>query len=159
MKTRRKTLILGIGNTLLQDEGAGVHAIRLLANLTEHRDDIELMDGGTLSFSLAGAIEDAEQLIVIDAAQYDSPPGTTRIFLGEQMDAFVGGNRKLSVHEVSLIDLLMIARLAEQLPRRRALIGIQPQTIDWGETPSPPVAAAIRQACDQAMQLIEEWHA
>jgi hydrogenase maturation protease len=159
METRRKTLILGIGNTLLQDEGAGVHAIRELAERVAQRDDIELMDGGTLSFSLAGAIEDAEQLIVIDAAQYDGAPGTTKVFLGEQMDAFIGGNRKLSVHEVSLIDLMMIARLADQLPRRRALIGIQPQTIDWGETPSPPVSAAIQLACGQAMQLIEEWHA
>ncbi len=95
MNTRRKTLILGIGNTLLQDEGAGVHAIRMLEQQAVQRDDIELMDGGTLSFLLAGAIEDAEQLIVIDAAQYDGEPGTTKVFVGEQMDAFIGGNRKL----------------------------------------------------------------
>lgn len=157
MNTRRKTLILGIGNTLLQDEGAGVHAIRMLEQQAVQRDDIELMDGGTLSFLLAGAIEDAEQLIVIDAAQYDGEPGTTKVFVGKQMDAFIGGNRKLSVHEVSLIDLMMIARLADRLPRQRALIGIQPHSIDWGETPSPPVAGAIRLACDQAMQLVAEW--
>jgi hydrogenase maturation protease len=157
MKTRRKTLILGIGNTLLQDEGAGVHAIRLLAEQTEQRDDIELMDGGTLSFTLAGAIEDAEQLIVIDSALYDGVPGTTKVFIGEQMDDFIGGNRKLSVHEVSLTDLMMIARLTDHLPQQRALIGIQPQTIAWGESPSPPVAAAIRQACGQALQLAAEW--
>jgi hydrogenase maturation protease len=157
MNSRRKTLILGIGNTLLQDEGAGVHAVLQLAEQAAHRDDIELMDGGTLSFSLAGAIEDAENLIVIDAAQYGGEPGTTRVFLGDQMDSFVGGNRKLSVHEVSLLDLLMIARLADRLPRQRALIGIQPHSIDWGETPSPPVAGAIRLACDQAMQLVAEW--
>jgi hydrogenase maturation protease len=152
-----KTLILGIGNTLLQDEGAGVHAIRMLSEQTVQRDDIELMDGGTLSFSLAGAIEEAENLIVIDAAQLGSEPGTTKVFLGDQMDAFIGDNRKLGVHEVSLVDLLMIARLAEQLPRKRALIGIQPHSIDWGETPSSPVAAGIRLACDQALRLAAEW--
>lgn len=159
MNTRRKTLILGIGNSLLQDEGAGVHAIRQLAEQGLQRNDIELMDGGTLSFALASAIEDADRLIVIDAAQYDGVPGTTRVFIGEQMDEFVGGNRKRSVHEVSLIDLLMIARLADHLPQQRALIGIQPHSMDWGENPTPPVAAAIRQACDQAMQLVEAWHA
>ena len=159
MTGSNKTLILGIGNVLLRDEGAGIHAIRMLAEQVAHRDDIELMDGGTLSFTLAGAIEDAEQLIVIDAAQYDGEPGTTKVFIGEQMDAFVGGNRKRSVHEVSLIDLLMIARLAGQLPQQRALIGIQPRDIDWGETPTPPVAAAIQEACDQALQLVKEWHA
>lgn len=159
MTGSHKTLILGIGNILLQDEGAGVHAIRQLAGVAAQRDDIELMDGGTLSFSLAGAIEDADNLIVIDAAQYDGEPGTTRMFVGEQMDAFIGSNRKCSVHEVSLIDLMAIALLADQLPRQRALIGIQPQTIAWGDAPTPPVSAAIRLACDQAMQLVEEWHA
>lgn len=159
MSASRKTLILGIGNTLLRDEGAGVHAIRMLTEQTAGRDDIELMDGGTLSFTLAGAIEDTEQLIVIDAAQLGGVPGTTQVFEGEQMDAFVGGSRKRSVHEVSLVDLLMIARLADHLPRNRALIGIQPHDVDWGEEPSASVAAAIPQACNRALQLIEEWRA
>ncbi len=159
MTGSHKTLILGIGNVLLRDEGAGVFAIRHLADLAAQRDDIELMDGGTLSFSLAGAIEDADNLIVIDAAQYDGEPGTTKVFVGEQMDEFIGSNRKCSVHEVSLIDLMAIALLAGQLPRQRALIGIQPQTIEWGDTPSLPVSAAIQLACDQAMQLAEEWRA
>jgi hydrogenase maturation protease len=157
MNGSHKTLILGIGNVLLRDEGAGVFAIRQLADLAAQRDDIELMDGGTLSFSLAGAIEDADNLIVIDAAQYDGEPGTTKVFVGEQMDEFIGGNRKCSVHEVSLIDLMAIALLAGQLPGQRALIGIQPQTIEWGDTPSLPVSAAIDLACDQAMQLVAEW--
>jgi hydrogenase maturation protease len=159
MSDRCKTLVLGIGNTLLQDEGIGIHAIRMLAEQTAGRDDIELMDGGTLSFTLAGAIEDADQLIVIDAAQLGGIPGTTQVFEGEAMDSFVGGNRKRSVHEVSLVDLLMIARLADHLPERRALIGIQPQDIDWGESPSPAVAAAIPHACNHALQLIEAWQA
>ena len=158
-KTSGKTLILGIGNILLQDEGAGVHAIRQLAPRLAQHSDVELMDGGTLSFSLAGAIEDAGNLIVIDAAQYDGEPGTTRMFVGEQMDAFIGSNRKHSVHEVSLIDLLAVALLAGRLPQRRALIGIQPQTTTWGDMPTAPIAGAIRQACGQAMQLLGEWRA
>jgi hydrogenase maturation protease len=158
-KTRHKTLILGIGNTLLRDEGAGVHAIRMLAERVAGRNDIKLMDGGTLSFTLAGAIEDTAQLIVIDAAQLGGEPGATQVFEGEQMDSFVGGNRKRSVHEVSLIDLLMIALLAGHLPQKRALIGIQPHDIDWGEQPSPSVTAAIPQACNHALKLVEAWQA
>lgn len=159
MRACCKTLVLGIGNTLLRDEGAGVHVVRRLAEQAAGRDDIELIDGGTLSFTLAGAIEDASQLIVVDAAQLGDAPGAMRVFEGEQMDAFVGGQRKRSVHEVSLVDLLMIARLADHLPRRRALIGIQPQDIDWGEHPSPAVAAAIPRACTHALQLVDGWRA
>lgn len=156
-RRRTTTLILGIGNTLLQDEGAGVHAVRMLAESTAGRDDIELMDGGTLSFTLAGAIEDTPQLIVIDAAQLGAAPGVLQDFEGEAMDSFVGGNRKRSVHEVSLIDLLIISRLAGRLPERRALIGIQPRDVDWGEQPSPAVAAALPQACARALQIVDGW--
>lgn len=159
MDDSQKTLILGIGNILLRDEGAGIHALNQLRGLLAERDDVELLDGGTLSFTLAGAIADADRLIVIDAAQLDAAPGTSQVFEGAHMDAFIGGNRKMSVHEVSLIDLLAIARLSDHLPPQRALIGIQPGAIDWGEAPSPAVAATLPQVCRQALQLIEAWHA
>ncbi len=50
--TASNTLILGIGNTLLSDEGAGVHAVRMLAERLQDHDSVETMDGGTLSFTL-----------------------------------------------------------------------------------------------------------
>lgn len=159
MTDPRKTLVLGIGNILLRDEGAGIHVLRRLSGMLPGRDDVELLDGGTLSFTLAGAIEEAARLIVVDAAQLNAPPGTTQVFVGDEMDAFIGGNRKRSVHEVSLIDLIAIARLAGQLPDQRALVGIQPGEIDWGESPSAAVAEAIPGACGHALELIEAWRA
>lgn len=153
------TLILGIGNTLLSDEGAGVHAIRLLGERYPDSHHVTFLDGGTLSFTLAGPIEEADHLIVIDAAQLGAAPGTVRVFVEEEMDHFIGSQKKRSVHEVGLVDLLSIARLAEHLPARRALIGIQPDVVDWGETPTAAVRAAIPGACDHAMALVERWHA
>lgn len=153
------TLVLGIGNTLLCDEGVGVHAVRVLAQ--DHPDlaGVEFMDGGTLSFSLAGDVEDATQLIVIDAAELDSAPGTVRAFVGEDMDRFLGVNRKRSVHEVGLLDLMAVAHLAGHLPQRRALIGIQPDIVDWGDAPTAAVAEAIPQACSLTLDLIAAWRA
>lgn len=155
----RKTLILGIGNTLLSDEGAGVHAIRLLGERLPNASHVTLLDGGTLSFTLAGPIEDADHLIVIDAAELQAPPGTVRVFVEDDMDHFVGYQKKSSVHEVGLQDLLTIARLTDQLPARRALIGIQPELIDWGEEPTRAVREAIPVACDRAQELVEAWRA
>jgi len=157
MTDSNKVLILGIGNSLLRDEGAGIHALNHLRERLAGRGDIDFLDGGTLSFTLAGAIGETSRLIVIDAAQLDAAPGHSQVFEGAEMDAFIGSNRKRSVHEVSLLDLLAIARLSDHLPPQRALIGIQPAEIDWGEHPSPAVAAAIPGVCQQAMQLIEEW--
>lgn len=154
-----QTLVLGIGNTLLSDEGVGVHAITYLQRYHTDLADTEFVDGGTLSFTLAGLIEQAQHLIVIDATQLHAEPGTIRTFIGQEMDQFLNCNRKSSVHEVSLMDLLSIAALAEHLPQQRALIGIQPQIIDWGEQPSAQVQAAIPQACDEVVSLIRTWQA
>ena len=151
------TLVLGIGNTLLSDEGVGVHAIKHLQQHYANIPDTDYIDGGTLSFTLAGLIEQTQNLIVIDATQLHAQPGTIRTYVGDKMDAFLNHNRKSSVHEVSLMDLLSIAALAEQLPSRRALVGIQPQIVDWGEFPSASVRAAIPQACAQVVSLIQAW--
>lgn len=154
-----RTLVLGIGNTLLGDEGAGVHAINQLQERNTELDEVEFMDGGTLSFSLAASVEDCDKLIVIDAAELQSPPGTVRTFVNEDMDHFLGNQRKRSVHEVSLMDLLAVALLSGRLPQCRALIGIQPQYVDWATEPTPAVAAGIGQACAKAESLLQAWRA
>lgn len=152
-----KTVVLGVGNTLLSDEGVGVHVIERLRRETPSLKGVELIDGGTLSFTLAGAMAEADQLIVIDAAELHAPPGTLTLFEGEGMDNYLGRGKRRSVHEVSLIDLLAIAHLTDDLPQRRALIGIQPSSIDWGEEPSPDVAAVIPRACETVHRLVREW--
>lgn len=152
----RTTLILGIGNTLLSDEGIGVHVIEHLAKHYPSVAGVTLLDGGTLSFTLAGPIAEHNNLIVIDATQLQAAPGAVRTFIGDEMDRFLSGNRH-SVHEVSLTDLLDIARLSDTCPERRALIGIQPRSLDWGDHPSAEVAAAIEEAASSAMQLHADW--
>lgn len=153
---KRRTLVLGIGNTLLTDEGAGVHAVYHLQQ-RHARPDVQCLDGGTLGFALVEAIESTTRLIVIDAAQLDAEPGRIRVFRDAEMDDFLGRQRKRSVHEVSLIDLMAVACLSDRLPSHRALIGIQPASLDWGDRPSPAVAAALPYACEQALHLIERW--
>ena len=151
------TLVLGLGNTLLGDEGAGVRAIYRLQSEWPDRHDVEYVDGGTLSFTLAGPVEDADQLIVIDVAQLHQAPGTVEVFEGEQMDRFVGEGKKTTPHEVSLLDLLAIAHLSGSLPRNRALIAIQPQCMDWSETLSDAVEQSLSLVCDQTLALIRRW--
>ena len=155
-----KTIILGVGNTLLSDEGVGIHVLEALAKSSLPQEGVvDLIDGGTLSFTLAVAIEEADSLIVVDAAQLKSPPGTLRLFQGEDMDNFLRGNRKSSVHEVGLTDLMAIAQLTERWPQKRALVAIQPEKLDWGQEPTPQVQSAIPEACRQIEALVKEWHA
>ncbi len=149
-----KILVLGIGNTLLVDEGVGIFAMRELEARYGQRDDLEFLDGGTLSFTLAVPIAECDALLVIDAAELGSAPGTVHSFEGVAMDHFLGTNRKSSVHEVALLDLMSISMLSGRWPKMRALIGIQPAVVAWGEELSPPVAAALPEVCAKAEGII-----
>jgi hydrogenase maturation protease len=151
------TLILGVGNTLLSDEGAGIHALNLLQSYHPDPVNLTFIDGGTLSFTLAAYIEDCDNLIVFDAAELKAPAGTVKTMAGTEMDAFLGVARR-SPHEVALLDLFDIARLTESLPLKRALIGIQPRSIEWGMSPTAPVEKALPIAVDQAMALLAQWY-
>ena len=150
------TLVLGIGNTLLADEGTGVH---MLDYMSRHHPDltgVEYLDGGTLSFTLAPWIEEADNLIVIDAAELDAPPGTVEVFNGQEMDRFAGKTKR-SVHEVSLGDLLAIAHLTDAIPENRVLIAIQPEKVDWGSCLSNPVKRALPIAAQQIVERLGRW--
>lgn len=152
------TLILAVGNTLLGDEGAGVHAARRLGELAADRPGIELLDGGTLGFTLLPRLEDHGRLIVLDAAQLGAAPGAVQCFESSRMDAFLGQPRR-SAHEVGLCDLMDMARLAGLLPGHRALIGIQPGPVAWSDSPSEAVSGALDHAARLALDLLDRWDA
>jgi hydrogenase maturation protease len=149
------TLVLGVGNILLADEGAGVHAMHYLED-THDFSDTRYLDGGTLSFTLAADIAEADNLIVFDAAQLEAEPGAVRVFEDHEVDEFLKSGRR-SVHEVGFADLMDIARLEGTLPKHYALIGIQPEQLGWGEAPGAAVTRAIPRAAEHAAALIEKW--
>jgi hydrogenase maturation protease len=152
------TLCLGVGNTLLKDEGAGVHAMNHLSSLGDWTDDVQFLDAGTLSFTLADAIADADNLLIFDAAQLGAEPGAVRVFEAGAFDEFLVSGKR-SVHEVGFADLMDIARLQDSLPANRALIGIQPADLGWGEHPGDAVSAALPEAARLAMEILDRWSA
>jgi hydrogenase maturation protease len=149
-------LVIGFGNVLLRDDGAGVQLMeRLHSDMGE--DAACFIDGGTMSFSLLPYFEATESVLVIDAADLDSPPGTIRLYEDDAMDAFLHIVRRRTVHEVGLIDILDMARLSACLPKKRALLCIQPETIEWGSDLSPCVAEALIPAGQVAVELMQRW--
>ena len=151
-----RTLVLGIGNTLLSDEGLGIHLLHYLKAQNPTLPGVTWLDGGTLSFTLAPDIEDHENLIVLDAAQLNEEPGTIKLLEDSEMDRFIGHGKR-SVHEVGLVDLMAIARLQDSLPEKRALLGIQPAEFGWGERPSDVVSKAIPVAARLVTDLLYRW--
>ena len=71
----KKTLILGLGNVIMGDEGVGVHVVRALEQCSLPTG-VECLDGGTGGFILLEPLQQADRIILIDATADDSPPGT-----------------------------------------------------------------------------------
>ena len=97
-----KTLVLGLGNVLMGDEGVGVHVVRAI----EKRilpPNVECLDGGTGGFVLLEPMQDAARIIMIDAAADGNPIGTvsrtTPRFSADYPPA-------LTAHDVGIKDLL-----------------------------------------------------
>jgi len=148
------TRVIGIGNILMRDDGAGVHAVRRLEAL-DLPVGVELVDGGTLSFTLLETVETTDHLIIVDAAELGAEPGTIQAFHDAEMDAYLGNSTRPSVHEVNLLDVLTAARIRGNMPRRYSLIGIQPERIEWGQEPSARISQSIDHAVCRIREILE----
>jgi hydrogenase maturation protease len=158
----RDLLVLGIGNSLMSDDGAGPCIVAGMAEASRCGDaplpGVRLVDGGTCGLMLLPEIEACSALIVIDAARLGGTPGAVTVFEGEAMDAMLRGP-KHTAHEVAVCDLLDAAACTTGRPARRALIAVEPERIAVGDTLTPAVAAALAVACGEARALIARWRA
>jgi hydrogenase maturation protease len=155
----RDVLVLGLGNTLLADDGVGVHVVRHLASDPDTPSGLRPLDGGTLGFRLMHALTRSDCVILIDAAQLGEPAGTLRLLDQEALADHVSRGGRKSAHEAGLADLLTLAWLEGWAPVRLALLGIQPQRINWGERLSEPVARAVPAACQAVVRIVLAWQA
>ena len=149
-------LVLGIGNSLLQDEGIGHHLLKKMEQEKSYWP-ATFLDGGTLSFNLASTIELYDHVIILDAANLHQRPGTVEIFYDTELDEFLNKPGK-SVHEVSISDLFDMTRLTGTMPQHRAMVAIQPETIDWGEALTEAVYNAQPQAIEQVEKILMQWN-
>ncbi len=150
-------LVLGLGNTLLTDEAVGVRVAEHIADLPEAAKlGIRALDGGTMGLTLLVEMEDADAMVVIDAAYLQKPPGTVELFEGERMDHFLR-TRGRNPHDIGLDDMLDGLRLRGAVPDRRALVGVQPAALTVGEHMTPAVAEAVPRAAEVVLALVRGW--
>ena len=141
-------LILGIGNILLQDEGVGVRAVERLRQ-RQLPPDVEIVDGGTGGADLVDVIADRRKVIVIDAMEAAAAPGTVSRFSGDEL--LPDPDAAISLHQLGLVESLVMARQLGCPPREVIVFGIQPARIRPGLELSPPVAAAVAEVIDAVL--------
>ncbi len=125
------TLVLGLGNILLSDDGVGVRVIERLRELFVFPERVQVLDGGTLGLDLLPYLEGLASLVIVDAVQADREPGSLVRLAGEQIPVFLDAC-KLSPHQEGLQDLLAVAKLKGWLPADVVLLGLQAESLMVG---------------------------
>lgn len=151
---RPRIAILGLGNLMRRDDGVGVHAVQRLIESRELPPAVEVIDGGTFGLDLLPRIEGASYLLAIDAVDFGGSPGTSCRFANDGLATLPIGK---SVHLLGLTDLLNALYLLGRAPREVVLLGVQPQSTDWGVTLSPQIAAALDNLVESALAEICRW--
>lgn len=141
-----KTLVLGLGNVLMADEGVGVHVVRALEAMGLPAD-VECLDGGTGGFILLEPMQNAGHIVMIDAAADGNPVGTvTRTVPRFSRDY----PPTLTAHDVGIKDLLDLFYMLDG-GREVVLYAI---TIDPRQPISMSLSAEIAAAADVAIREI-----
>jgi len=151
-----ETLVLGLGNILLGDEGVGVRVVERLLEQYEFPEEVRVMDGGTLGLDLLPYLEEASRLLVIDAVQARKAPGTLVRMAGDEIPVFLDAS-KVSPHQEGLQDLLAVAMLKGYLPDEVVFWGAQIEALGVGLELSSAVAAQVDILVDKVLAELVRW--
>ncbi len=136
----RKVLILGVGNLLLKDDGFGVHLIDALKDI-DFPNNIAVLEAGTVGHQLIPLLHEIDHLIVVDVVEAGDTPGS--LFRFSPDDMHFPAERKVSLHQISLIDVLHMAELTGGKPKT-VIIGVQPKDVStWSLELSDELRAVI----------------
>lgn len=146
------TLIMGLGNTIMSDDGIGPKVIGLLQRDSGLTEEVRLLDGGTLGLDLLPHLEGIERLIIVDAVETGKAPGTLVRLANEEVPLAI--ETKLSPHQMGLKDLLAVARLMGCLPQEVVLIGMQPDCLEMDTELTPVVAGRLPELLEMVREEV-----
>lgn len=145
-----KTLILGVGNLLLKDEGVGIHVIHALEKETLP-SGVHLIDGGTGGFHLIAWLEEYNRIIMIDATLDNNPPGTVRQLKPRYASDFPP---LMSAHEIGLRDMIEVMQLTGKMPEIHLIVISALDISEVGMELSPEVEKAIPDVIARVKELL-----
>jgi hydrogenase maturation protease len=150
-----QTIVLGLGNPLMGDDGLGLAVLERMREDWDLPAGVELVDGGTWGMNLLPCIEDAAQLVLIDAIRAGAAPGTVLQLQREQLPRYLA--HKLSPHQIDLKEVLALAELRGTLPAETVAIGAEPETVILSTELTPPLEAAVQPVVLAVVAQLAHW--
>jgi hydrogenase maturation protease len=150
-----QTLVLGVGNLLMSDEGIGLRVLERLVTTHIIPEEVLILDGGTLGLDLLYYLEGVTNLLLLDAVEAQKEPGYTIRLEGEQVPAFL--SIKISPHQIGISDMLFAAKLKDIYPPNVILWGIQPERIEIGLELSQTLQNKVDYLVSQVILELNRW--
>ena len=144
-----RILVIGVGNLLMGDDGLGLAVLEQLQADWRWPPGVEFLDGGGWGITLLPAIEDAEEVILLDAIEAHREPGEVVVLEGDELPRMF--DFRISPHHIGIQDVLALLELRGTRPSRLVAIGVQPARVEWGVGLSPEVTAAVPRLLDAVM--------
>jgi hydrogenase maturation protease len=151
-----KTLVIGLGNTILTDDGVGIYVVREVARALPASSSIDLVELSVGGVALMEEMVGYERCILVDAMWApEDEIGQVRVFdAGELPDTL----NTASTHDADLPTALKLGRtLGAPLPADAHIqivaVGAR-EVLSFGESPTPAVAAAIPEAADRVLEIL-----
>lgn len=153
--TARGTLVIGLGNPLMADDGLGIAALERLGKGWVFPESVRLVDGGTWGMNLLPLIEEAGELLLLDAIDGGGPVAQPIVLEREQVPRFLG--LKLSPHQVDLREVLALAELRGRLPERVVAMGLPPTRVEMFSGLSPELECGMDRLLAAVVERLELW--
>jgi len=151
----QRTVVLGLGNMLMTDDGIGLAALARLQDEWFVPRQVELVDGGTWGMNLLPIIETADRVLVLDAIDSGAEPGTLSVLRDAEVPRVLA--QKLSPHQIDLREVLALAALRGTLPDELVALGVQPGVVEMGTDLSPVVQARLGDLVALAAEQLRAW--
>lgn len=152
-----RKIVLGLGNILNHDDGAGVYALKELEKILpeETKKKIELVDGGVLGMDLLPYVEEASHLLILDAVDGGVEPGKVMDYRKDEIELFYNG--RISWHQLGFQEVLAVAKVRGKYPEKVHLIGVQPADTSVGVGLSPGLKNSVKEMASRALRILEAW--
>jgi len=150
-----KTVVVGLGNPLMGDDGLGIAALEILRDRWEFEPEVELLDGGTWGMNLLHLIESAERVLLVDAINVGAAPGTAVALERDELPRLL--SMKLSPHQIDMREVLAVAELRGTLPDDIVAIGLQPERIEMSTELSPTLSRNMDALLLSVAERLAAW--
>jgi len=136
---RKPTVVLGLGNLLMSDDGIGVHVLQLLRDRYADLPDVEFIDAGTAGLSILHWLADRQKAILIDCARMGVEPATIKRFTPDQVRTTKTITSR-SLHQFDLLSVIDLARRLDRCPAQIVIFAIEPCRLQPGTQLSATLA-------------------